>query len=198
MINPFRYFRLPSKQTLAETAKTFLWAGVAALLIRTLLFAPFMIPTGSMRPTLMEGDRILVNKIVYGVRVPFSGQRFLRFKAPRRGDLVVFRSPDRTRDYIKRLVAVGGDTVEIRQGRLWLNDQLVNEPEAFQELAYYNRGAYGQEGKKITVPEGHFFFLGDNSASSRDSRYFGYLPEVHLIGRAFVIVWPFNRVHWFR
>jgi len=181
-----------------EYAKTFFYAFCLALLIRTFLFAPFMIPTGSMRPTLMEGDRILVNKIVYGIRVPFSGKRFLEFRQPRRGDLVVFRSPDRKKDFIKRLVAIGGDEIEIRDRRLWINGRPASEPAVFQELVYYNRGQHASVGKKFRVPEGHFFFLGDNSASSRDSRYFGALPKYHVVGRAFLIVWPLNRIRWFQ
>lgn len=187
------------KSTLREYIESLLLAVLLAVVIRTFLFAPFRIPTGSMRPTLMEGDRILVNKIIYGVRVPFTTWRIIPpFREPRRGDLVVFRSPDGARDFIKRLAAVGGDEVEIRDLRLWVNGRPVTDPPVFQERVYYNRGAYGDFGKPVVIPPDHYFFLGDNSASSRDSRYFGPLPKWHLVGRAFLIVWPPKRIHWFK
>lgn len=187
------------KSTLREYAESLLVAILLAVVIRTVFFAPFRIPTGSMRPTLMEGDRILVNKIVYGVRVPFTRWRVIPpFREPRRGDLVVFRSPDGRRDFIKRLVAAGGDEVEIRDLHLWVNGRPLTDPPVFRELVYYNREPYGELGKPIVIPPDHYFFLGDNSAQSRDSRYFGPLPKWHLVGRAFVIVWPLKRIQWFK
>lgn len=198
MNNPKSEIRNP-KSTLREYAESLLLAVLLAVVIRTFFFAPFRIPTGSMRPTLMEGDRILVNKIIYGVRVPFTTWRLIPpVKEPRRGDLVVFRSPDGQRDFIKRLVAVGGDEVEIRDLHLWINGRPVTDPPVFQERVYYNRGPYGELGKPVVIPRDHYFFLGDNSASSRDSRYFGPLPKWHLVGRAFLIVWPPKRIHWFK
>ncbi|NTV29187.1 MAG: signal peptidase I [Candidatus Omnitrophica bacterium] len=191
---------------------------VLALLIRSYLFQPFRIPSGSMRMTLVEGDRLFVNKLAYGAslipvelrsfssadadpRSASSWGRFLRtrlpgFSKPKRGDVVVFRYPVmRDKDFIKRLIAVGGDTVEIRDGKILINDQPVTDG-TIAKLHYYNNGDYGMEGKKVKVPEGYFFVLGDNSASSHDSRYWGFVPEHFIIGKAELIFWPPNRMRW--
>ncbi len=189
----------PKKSLLREYAETFLSAILMALVVQIFFVQAFKIPTGSMRPTFLEGDRILVNKVLYGIRIPFTAWRLPKIREPERGDLVVFRSVDNSRRaFIKRLVAVGGDEVEIRNFRLWINGKPLDEPPIFQSLNYYNRGAYGRRGRPMKVPKDHYFFLGDNSASSRDSRYWGFLPKSHLIGRAFVVYWPLHRVRLLR
>ena len=184
-----------AKSAFRETVESIVVAVLLALVVRTFFLQAFKIPTGSMRPTLMEGDRILVDKVTYGIPIPFTTWRLPKIHAPQRGDVVVFRSlEDPRRDFIKRLVAVGGDTLEIRDLRLWVNSKPLNDPPIFRKMVYYNRGSYGQAGQPITVPIGYYFFLGDNSASSRDSRYWGFLPESKVIGRAFVIFWPPRRI----
>lgn len=189
----------PPKSVFREYAESFLVALVLALVVRTFFIQAFKIPSGSMRPTLVEGDRILVNKVVYGIRIPFTDWRLPAVRKPQRGDLVVFRSPDLPRrDFIKRLVAVGGDEVEIRDMRLWVNGRPLSYPPLFQQRRYYNRGPFGRKGSPVKVPAGHYFFLGDNSASSRDSRYWGFLPETNLVGRAFLIYWPPRRIRWLK
>ncbi len=188
-----------SKSVFREYVESVVVAVLLALVVRTFFLQAFMIPTGSMHPTLLEKDRILVEKVSYGIPIPFTTARLPRIRAPQRGDIVVFRSPDDPgRDFIKRLAAVGGDTVEIRDLRLWVNGRPLSDPPIFQQMAYYNRGSFGQPGQPIQVPPGHYFFLGDNSASSRDSRYWGFLPESKIIGRAFVIYWPPKRVRLLR
>lgn len=183
------------KSVFREYAESIVVAILLALLVRTFFLQAFKIPTGSMRPTLVEGDRILVDKVTYGIKIPFMAVRLPRVRPPQRGDLVVFRSVDDPgRDFIKRLVAVGEDTVEIRDLRLWVNGRPLNDPPIFRQMAYYNRGKYALSGEPIKIPPGYYFFLGDNSASSRDSRYWGFLPESKIIGRAFVIYWPPKRV----
>ena len=183
------------KSAFREYAESLIVAVLLALVVRTFFVQAFKIPTGSMRPTLIEGDRILVDKITYGIKIPLTRLRLPDIHPPRRGDVVVFRAvDDPRRDFIKRLVGLPGDTVEIRDMRLWVNGRPLTEPGIFREMVYYNRGTFGQEGQPIKVPAGHYFFLGDNSASSRDSRYWGFLPESHVIGRAFVIYWPPGRV----
>lgn len=185
----------PPKSAFREYVESLVVAVLLALFVRAFFLQAFKIPTGSMRPTLIEGDRILVDKVTYGIPIPLVDRRLLSIRPPRRGDLVVFRSlDDPARDFIKRLVAVGGDTLEIRDTRLWVNGRPVTDPPIFRSNTYYNRGDYGQPGKPVQVPEGHYFFLGDNSASSRDSRYWGFLPADHIIGRAFVIYWPPKRI----
>ena len=189
----------PQKSVFREYAESLIIAVVLALVVRTFFLQAFKIPTGSMRPTLIEGDRILVDKVTYGIRVPLASWRLPKIRAPQRGDLVVFGSmDDPRRDFIKRLVAVGGDTVEIRDFRLWINSKPLTEPSIFREIRYYNRGPFAETNKPAKVPPGHYFFLGDNSASSRDSRYWGFLPESNIIGRAFCIYWPPKRIRWLK
>ena len=164
--------------------KPLLIAAVLAIGIRTYLFGPYKIPTGSMRPVLMEGDRIFVDKISY------------RFREPERGDIVVFRYPlDRKKDFVKRLVALGKETLEIRDGQLYVNGQRLEKPTSIAERFYYNRPDwdFGKRGQAIAVPEGHLFVLGDNSAQSSDSRNWGFVPRKEVIGRAVIIWWPPKR-----
>lgn len=187
------------KSVFREYAESLILAVLLALFVRTFFVQAFKIPTGSMRPTFLEGDRILVNKVLYGIKIPGTAFRLPAIRSPKRGDMIVFRSPeDKKRDFIKRLVAVGGDEVEIRDLRLWVNGRPLTDPNIFRELVYYNRGSYGELGKPIQVPLGHYFFLGDNSASSRDSRYWGFVKEEGIIGRAFVIYWPPKRIRWLK
>jgi len=178
-----------------EYIESLLLAAVLALAIRTFVVQAFKIPTGSMRPTLVEGDRLLVNKFLYGAHIPGTPWRLPSLGRPQRGDVVVFRSPeDRRRDFIKRLAAMEGELVEIKQFQVWVNGQPVDAPPIFHALRYYNSGDYARQGLPVRVPEGHCFVLGDNSASSRDSRYWGFLPLDHLVGKAMVIYWPLKRI----
>ena len=187
------------KSIFREYAESLIVAVILALVVRTFFLQAFKIPTGSMRPTLIEGDRILVDKVTYGIPIPLVNWRLPPLRKPERGDLVVFRSvDDPRRDFIKRLVAVGDDTVEIRNFQLWINGRPLEASPIFQQMRYYNRGTYGEAGKSIKVPKAQYFFLGDNSASSRDSRYWGCLPEDHIIGRAFCVYWPPRRIRWLR
>lgn len=175
-----------TKRLIREYTESILIALILALVVRTFIVQAFKIPTGSMRPTLLEGDRILVNKYLY------------RFKEPQRGDVIVFKYPeDPKRDFIKRLVAKESEEVLIQGGRLVVDGQeIVDGP--FGERYYYNQGHFGQENRTQAVPENHFFVLGDNSASSRDSRFWGFVPRRYVIGKAFLIYWPLNRIRWIR
>ena len=189
----------PVKPLVRELIESALIALVMALFVRTFFVQAFKIPTGSMQPTLMVGDRILVDKVTFGVPIPFTDWRLPRIRAPQRGDMVVFRAiDDPRRDFIKRLAAVGGDTLEIKEMRVWVNGRPLSSPPVFRQITYYNRGEYGAPGRPIRVPPGYYFFLGDNSASSRDSRYWGFLPEAKVIGRAFCIYWPIKRIRWLK
>ncbi len=168
-----------TKRLVREYAESLLIAAVLALIIRTFIVTPFKIPTGSMEPTLRPGDKIFVNRFIY------------RFQKPRRGDVIVFRYPENPRrDFIKRLAACAGETIEITGGKLIINGEPVDTPEIFQETYYENRGSYGALGAEITVPDDCYFVLGDNSSSSRDSRYWGFVPRKLLRGKAFIIWWP--------
>jgi signal peptidase I len=178
-----------------EWTESILIAFILAMVIRTFVIQAFKIPTGSMRMTLLEGDAILVNKFLYGAKIPFTADvRLPAVRQPKRGDVVVFIFPgDTKKDFIKRLVGVEGDTVEIMNGTIYVNDKPVTEP-SFNSNYYYNRGEFGETGKKITVPKNSFFVLGDNSASSQDSRYWGFVPKSNMLGKAILIYWPPDRI----
>ncbi len=177
-----------------EWLESIVIAFLLAMVIRTFIVQAFRIPTGSMRTTLIEGDIILVNKFIYGAKVPFINFRLPALREPKRGDVVVFIYPeDPKKDFIKRLVAVAGESVEIKNGTLYVNEQPLLEP-VFNRTYYYNRGDFGREGRKIKVPQDSLFVLGDNSASSQDSRYWGFVPSGNLLGKAMIIYWPPNRI----
>ena len=183
-----------TKSVVREWVESILIALVLAMFIRTFFIQAFKIPSGSMRMTLIEGDRLMVNKLRYGPKVPFTQYRLPGFTTPQRGDIVVFIFPeDQKRDFIKRLVAMGGETVEIKNGRIYINGRLSAEPR-LKNIYYYNRGSYGQEGQIVKVPKGYYYVLGDNSGSSHDSRFWGFVPEANVVGRAEFIYWPLNRI----
>ncbi|MBU1906363.1 MAG: signal peptidase I [Candidatus Omnitrophica bacterium] len=164
------------------------------MIVRTFIVQAFKIPTGSMRTTLIEGDIILVNKFIYGVKVPFTGLRLPALRDPERGDVIVFIYPqDRKKDFIKRLIGLPGETVEIKNGSIFINGQPSLES-IFGTNFYYNYGGFGREGNKVTVPDDSYFVLGDNSASSKDSRYWGFVPRGDILGKALVIYWPPKRI----
>lgn len=186
------------KAVAREWVESIVIAFFLAMFIRTFFFQAFKIPSGSMRPTLIEGDRLLVNKLRYGAKVPFLNKRLPGLTSPKRGDVIVFLYPeDRKRDFIKRLIALGGDTVEIKSGDIYVNGQLLDDP-LINQIYYYNRGDYGKENQRIVVPKGQYFVLGDNSGSSHDSRYWGFVPEYNLVGRAEIIYWPPNRIRFIK
>jgi signal peptidase I len=182
------------KSALWEWVESILIAFVLAMVIRTFVIQAFKIPTGSMRMTLLEGDAILVNKFLYGAKVPFTNLRLPALRQPKRGDVIVFIFPqDPKKDFIKRLVGVEGDTVEITNGTIYVNGNPVVEP-GFSGNYYWNLGDFKEPGKKVVVPKESFFVLGDNSSSSQDSRFWGFVPKNNVLGKAVVIYWPLNRI----
>jgi signal peptidase I len=177
-----------------EWVKPILIAAILALFIRTFIIQPFKIPTNSMYPTLRPGDRIFVSKFIYGARIPFTDIRLPKVREPKLGDIVVFTSPVEKKKYlIKRFIAGGGETVQLKNGELYINGSRVTVS-PFQYFFYYNRGKYGEEGEVVRVPEGSFYVLGDNSANSMDSRYWGFVPDRNLVGKAFLLHWPIKRI----
>jgi signal peptidase I len=185
---------LKKKSVLRDWAESIIVAFLLAMVIRAFVVQAFKIPTGSMRMTLVEGDLILVNKFIYGAKVPFTNYRLNALRAPKRGDVVVFIYPeDRKKNFIKRLVGLPGETVELKGGSIYINDLPAQEP-IFNQIYYYNRGEFGSEGQKIVVPKDSYFVLGDNSASSKDSRYWGFVPKDDLLGQAMIIYWPVQRL----
>lgn len=178
-----------------EWIKPLIIAIVLALIIRTFIIQPFKIPSGSMRPTLIEGDRIFVSKFIYGARIPFTNKRIFTVRAPARGDVMVFESPlDPDKDFIKRVIGLPGEGIEIADGKIKIDGEIVEEPSFIHNNFYYNRSVFGKEGEAFEVPQNSYYVLGDNSASSRDSRYWGIVPKDNIIGRAFFIFWPPKRV----
>jgi signal peptidase I len=184
------------KSAFREWVESIVIAFIMAMFIREFFVQAFKIPSGSMIPTLLVGDRLMVNKLRYGPKVRFTDQRLPGFTKPKRGDIIVFIYPeDPKRDFIKRLIAFSGEAVEIKDGDIYVDGKRIEEP-AIDKTFYYNRGKYGFEGQSIKVPPGHVFVLGDNSASSHDSRFWGFVPEENIIGRAELIYWPFNRMRF--
>jgi len=181
-----------------EWIKPILVAAILALLIRTFIVQPFKIPSNSMNPTLKPGDRIFVNKFLYGARIPLTDIRMPVIRAPKPGDIVVFLSPTEKKKYlVKRFIAGEGETVRINDGHVFVDgEEMKNVP--FKRFFYHNRGEYGTELKTIRVPEDHFYVLGDNSANSMDSRYWGFVPNKNLVGPAFFIHWPIKRIRILR
>jgi signal peptidase I len=187
-----QYFQKNS--VVREWVESILVAFVLAMVIRTFAIQAFKIPTGSMRMTLIEGDRILVNKLKYGPQVPWTHWRLPGYGKLQRGDIIVFKYPeDPKRDFIKRLIAFPGETVVIREGGIYVNGYKIQDRRILNQY-YYNRGEYGVKGQAVQVPSGYYFVLGDNSASSMDSRFWGFVPEHYLIGKAEVIYWPPQRM----
>lgn len=149
--------------------------------IRSNVVQAYKFPSGSMEPTIQKGDRFLADKAVYKKSIP------------RRGDLIVFKyPPDPKKEFVKRLIAFGGETVEIKEGRIYINGESCVDAK-IKDRYYYNRGDYGQINKPVTVPEGAYYVLGDNSASSQDSRYWGFVPSKDVSGKVYKIYWPLNR-----
>lgn len=173
-----------------EYSEAFVVAVILAILIRALLFQAFKIPSSSMEPTLVVGDHILVNKFIYGVRIPFTNDRWPVFTQPRRGDVIVFVYPeDRSKDFIKRVVAIGGDTIEIKDKHVILNGKPVQDPHAhfFSNVVYPTEVVPRDNLKAIKVPEGTLFVMGDNRDHSHDSRFWGFVPVEDVKGEAFII-----------
>ncbi len=161
---------------LGEVLESVAIAVILAFVIRFFLFQPFYIPSGSMEPTLQPKDRIIVNKFIYWVR------------KPQRGDIIVFKYPrDPSRDFIKRLVGLPGETIEIRDSVLFVNGKKVDQPFLPKGLRY---GSYGP----IKVPADNYFMMGDNRNNSEDSRVWGTLPKENIVGEAMVVYWPVPRM----
>lgn len=183
------------KSQTREWVESIAIALVLALFIRTFIIQAFKIPSSSMVPTFMVGDRIFVNKFIYGAKVPFTKFRLPAVREPKRGDIVVFISPeDRKKDFVKRLIAFGGESVEIKDGRIYINGNLLEAPSSIRSVYYYNSGDYGAQNQVIKVPADSYYVMGDNSSNSRDSRYWGFVPKDNMIGKVFVIYWPLPRM----
>ena len=268
IVKPFK------KSVFREYAEAFIAAIILATIIRTFIVQAFKIPTGSMQPTLHgaqyygTGDRILVNKFIFGAKSP-TGIMFTDIKLPyfqlpamrqpKHGDVIVFTTAgislldkdEQNKDFIKRLVGLPGDRIEIKglrremlfvkspysgeierienpikvfkddgiyiegesartghklingpiepdEGIVLVNGEILDDPEIFRYICYTNEGPFGQRFKSIVVPEKSYFVLGDNSPSSKDSRFWGFVPEENLRGMAFFVYWPVPRMQFIK
>jgi signal peptidase I len=189
------------KSVVREYFESIVIAVILALFIRTFVVQAFKIPTGSMEENLLIGDHLLVNKFVYGPAATAAERAVLPFDAIRRGDIVVFKYPeDPGRDFIKRVIGLPGETLEVREKRVYIDGQPIDEPYTHFLAPPAGFGAGGEVTPSdvrerygpVTVPAGHFFVMGDNRDNSQDSRYWGFLPREYVKGRALVIYWSFE------
>jgi signal peptidase I len=191
---------LKKKSTLREYAEAAAIAVLLALFIRTFVVQAFKIPSGSMEPTLLVGDHILVNKFIYGIRIPFSGKTMVPISEPHREDVIVFVYPeDKTKDFIKRVIGLPGDTLEFRDHEILVNGKLFTDKHAYYSKSEEKGGNFGNPiryGPRVAVPSGHYFVMGDNRDQSYDSRWWGFVSEDAIKGKAFIIYWSWP--HWDR
>ncbi len=184
-----------NKSVFREYFEAICVAILLALFIRTFVVQAFKIPSGSMLPTLLIGDHLLVNKFIYGIRVPFTGQILIPIKSPKQGDVVVFRFPkDRSIDYIKRVIGTPGDTIEIKDKKVFINGEPFNDPHAqFSSSAVLSTNASPRDNLgPIVVPEQRIFVMGDNRDNSYDSRFWGFVEQRDILGKAFILYWSWD------
>ncbi len=193
------------KSVVREYAEAIIIAILIALFIRTFVVQAFKIPSGSMKPTLQIGDHLLVNKFTYGIKIPFIRKTLIPMNDPRREDIVVFVYPmDRTKDFIKRVVGIAGDTIEIKDKKIYLNGSPYDDGHGVYTdsilfpASIQPRDNFGP----VTVPAEHIFVMGDNRDQSYDSRFWGFVDLKDIRGKAFVIYWSWNKnnkdVRWSR
>jgi signal peptidase I len=170
-------------------------AVLLALFIRTFVVQAFKIPSGSMLPTLLIGDHLLVNKFIYGIKMPFTGKILVPIKKPEQGDVVVFRFPkDRSIDYIKRVIGTPGDTVEIKDKKVYVNSKPIDDPHAYVsspnvlDAKASPRDNFGP----VLVPDDRIFVMGDNRDNSYDSRFWGFVDQRDVLGEAFILYWSWD------
>ncbi|MCP4670871.1 MAG: signal peptidase I [Desulfobacula sp.] len=195
------------KSSLRENIEAVIIAVIIAMFIRTFIIQAFKIPSGSMLETLQIGDHILVNKFIYGIKIPFTdGNVLVPIKDPKKGDIVVFKFPDDpSKDFIKRVVATQGDTLEIINKKLYVNDKLVigEEYAIHKSNKIYSAMVSSRDNlRRILVPDNKLFVMGDNRDNSHDSRFWGFVDLKAIKGKAFIIYWSWNKsefgVRWNR
>jgi signal peptidase I len=191
----------PSKGKVRENVEALVIAIILALFIRTFVVQAFKIPSGSMQNTLLIGDYILVNKFIYGVKVPFTETTIIPVKEPKRGNIIVFKFPgDPSKDFIKRVVGVGGDTVEIRDKKVYVNGKpevnphaIHSDPRVFDDPHLYPPEMLKRDNMApLKVPQGKLFVMGDNRDESNDSRFWGFVNISAVRGEAFMIYWSWD------
>jgi len=188
--------RMGKKKFIKEYLEPIIIAVLIALFIRTFIIQAFKIPSSSMEPTLLVGDHLLVNKFIYGIKIPFSDTKLFQFKNPKRGDIIVFIYPkDRSKDFIKRVIGTAGEKVEIIRNKIYINDKLIDD----------RWGRYHEESNwikylqpierfgPVLVPTNSLFVLGDNRDNSQDSRFWGFVNINAVRGEALIIYFSWDR-----
>ena len=195
----------PQRSHIRENIEAILVAILIALFIRTFVVQAFKIPSGSMKQTLLIGDHILVNKFIYGVKIPYWNKTIIALKPPQRDDIIVFKYPvDPNKDFIKRVVGVGGDVVESRDKQLYVNHERVNHDFGVHTDPRILSGANKPRDNfgPLTVPENALFVMGDNRDESFDSRFWGFVDLKAVNGKAFIVYWSWDKhnfgVRWNR
>jgi signal peptidase I len=194
-----------TKSKIREYAEAIIIAILIAMVIRTFLVQAFKIPSGSMLPTLQIGDHILVNKFIYGIKIPYFRTTLIPVGTPKRGDIAVFIYPmDRSKDFIKRVIGVGGDTIEIINKKIFVNGFPYNDrygvytDDIIIPNSMHPRDNFGP----VKVPPNSIFVMGDNRDQSYDSRFWGFVPLKDVMGKAFVLYWSWDsknrNVRWGR
>jgi signal peptidase I len=191
--------RKKKKSGLRENIEAILVAIVLALFIRTFVIQAFKIPSGSMKETLLIGDHILVNKFIYGIKIPFTQKTIIPIKTPKSGDIVVFEFPeDPEKDFIKRVIGVAGDVVEVHDKKVYVNHKLLNHDHGIYTDPYsfpasvQPRDNFGP----VRVPPNSFFVMGDNRDQSYDSRFWGFVSLKAVKGKALIIYWSWDKINF--
>jgi len=203
--NPSKKEIKPKKSSLRENIEAIILAIILALFVRTFIIQAFKIPSGSMKNTLQIGDHILVNKFIYGVKLPFTMTTIIPYKKPQRGDIVVFKFKEEPKkDFIKRTIGVPGDVIEIRNKELYVNKKRLEQDYAiYTDLHIIPKAMQPRDNLgPITVPEDSIFVMGDNRDHSYDSRFWGFVDLKDVKGKAFIIYWSWDNdnfgVRWGR
>ncbi len=182
-----------------EYARSILLAFALFLIVRICVAQPFEIPSGSMKNTLLVGDYLLVNKFIYGVKIPFTNLRLPEIRPPERGDVVVFKFPlNRSEDYIKRVIGIPGDVISIRDKVVSVNGIPYQNPHAIHTDPYILPRSIGIRDNfgPVRVPPNSYFVMGDNRDNSYDSRYWGFVKADDIVGEAFIKYWSWNQKTW--
>lgn len=216
MNNQIKPDKVKKKSLVREYIEAFAIAILLALFIRTFVVQAFKIPSGSMKPTLLVGDHLLVNKFIYGIKIPFIDRIVIPIKEPKRGDIIVFKWPkDESKDFIKRVIGIEGDVIEIKDDILYINGEEIHDDyigefydddnsrarkleESLGDIRHYilDQVKNNQNFGPITVPGDSVFVMGDNRDNSEDSRYWGFVTLNKIKGKALIIYWSWP--HWDR
>lgn len=204
------------KSKLREWIESIIWAFVIAMIIRTFFVQAFKIPSGSMEDTLLVGDFLLVNKMVFGINIPFTNKHILRFREPERGEIVIFISPYTKKYFVKRCVGIAGDTIEVRSKELYVNylkvfsEHVVHkDPHEFPGIPNIHAPTYQEDWERgefrfvggycrdnfgpVVVPDGYIFVMGDNRDNSDDSRFWGPLDQASVLGKPLILYWSWQK-----